>query len=67
MIKAVNRENWITASNMSVPLKLTTAVVAEVAAAYNLTEMLDLMLRQKMNVDTVAHCIDIFNRWNLNT
>ena len=49
MIEAVDRRNWITVSKITVPLKARTAKVAEVAGAYILTMVLQLMFGHKGN------------------
>ena len=53
VINAFDRENWITISKISVPLKASTAVDAEVVGADILTEVLSLILGQQMNVDMI--------------
>ena len=54
IINALDRENWITTSKFSVPLKASTAVDAEVVGADILTEVvLSLILGQQMNVDMI--------------
>ena len=58
MIEAVGRGNWITASEMSFLLKVSTAMAAEVAGACILTEVLDLMFGQRINVEMVTQCIE---------
>ena len=43
-MKAVDRENWITISNIAVSLKVGTAMAAEIAGASMLTGAPDLLL-----------------------
>ena len=44
VMKAVNRENWITISNIAVSLKVGTAMAAEIAGTSMLTGAQDLLL-----------------------
>ena len=43
---------------MSVPLKVNTAMAAKVAGACILTEVLELMIGQQMNVEMVTKCVE---------
>ena len=54
MIKAVDREQWITLSKIAVPLRACTAMAAEIAAASVLTEVIDLRLTKKWETFTNA-------------
>ena len=58
MIKAVEKENWITISKIAVPQRRSTATATEIASVFVLTEVLDLsFLKKKMNMQTVTDCI----------
>ena len=62
VIKEVDRRNRITVSTISVFVKKSTAMSAEVAGAYILPEILDMMFQQQFNVDTADPCIDRITR-----
>ena len=47
MIKGVDRDKWITMSNISVPLKACTAIAVDIAGAGMLTGILDLFFDKK--------------------
>ena len=55
VIKAVDRENWITISKIAVPLNVRTAMAAEIAGAGMLTGALDLFLEKKVQSGTYQH------------
>ena len=44
--KAVHRECWVTVRDISVPLMATTALAADLAGAYILTEVLEVLFGQ---------------------
>ena len=56
-IRAVDKANWITLCKNLALLKASTAIEAEAAGAHILTEVLNLIFRQQMNVDMVTECI----------
>ena len=47
MIKAVDREKWITVSKIAVPLKVCTAVAADIAGTSVVPEALDPVFDNK--------------------
>ena len=51
VIKAVDRENKITVSRSSVPLKVGTAMGSQVAGVRTLMDVPDLIFGQRMHVD----------------
>ena len=50
-VKAVDREKWITISKIAVPLKVLTAMAAEVAGNSMFTGVPDLLLDKKFNME----------------
>ena len=54
MITAVDQGSWITVSKISVLLKASTVMAAEVAGANILPDFLGLLFGQKMNVTMVT-------------
>ena len=59
VIKAVDRKNWITISNIAVPLRACTAMAAEITGVSVLTEVLDLLLDEKFNWENINECESI--------
>ena len=57
VIKAVDRECWITINKIAVPLKVSTALATEIAVASVLTEVLNLSVEKKSNMQTDTDCI----------
>ena len=57
MNRAVDREILFIIFTVAVPLKVNTATFTESAGARVLTEVLDLLLKREMNLQTVTDCI----------
>ena len=54
----VDREGWVTIRKIAVPLKVGTAVAAEVAGVCVLTGILDLLFNKSLCVQKVIECIN---------
>ena len=68
VIKAVNRDRWVTIIRIAVPLKVGTAMAAEVAGVCLVTGILDLVFSRCLCVQNIMQCINkISNKqWNRN-
>ena len=58
VIKGVDRDRWVTISKISVPLKVGTAMAAEVAGVCVLTGVLDLVFNKSLCVQNINQCIN---------
>ena len=58
VIKGVDRGRWVTISKIAVPLKVGTAMAAEVAGVCVLTEILDLVFNNSLCVQKINRCLD---------
>ena len=58
VIKGFDRERWVTNSKIVVPLKVGTAVAAEVAGVCVLTGILDLIFCKCLCAQSVNECIN---------
>ena len=58
VIKAVDRDRWVTISKIAVPLKAGTATAAEVAGVCVLTDILDLVFKKSLCVQSINRCTD---------
>ena len=58
MIKGVNGDRWVTIGKIAVPLKVTTAMAAEVMDVCVLREILDLVFNRCLCVQNILRCID---------
>ena len=59
VIKGVNGERWVTISGIAVPLKVGTAMAAEVTSVCVLTEILDdLVFNKCLCIQNINRCID---------
>ena len=58
VIKGVDRDRWVTISGIAVPLKVGTAVAAEVMGVCVLTEILDLVFNKCLCVQNINRCIE---------
>ena len=56
-IKGVDRERWVTISRSAVPLKVGTAMEAEMIEVCVLTGILDLVFRKCLCVQNTSRCI----------
>ena len=56
-IKGVDRERWVTISRSAVPLKVGTAMGAEMIEVCVLTGILDLVFRKCLCVQNTSRCI----------
>ena len=59
VIKGVDRERWVTISRIAVPLKVGTAMAAEMIGVCVLTGTLDLVFHKCLSVQNTNRCIDI--------
>ena len=57
-IKGIDRDKWITVSNIALPLGVGVAMAAEVMGVCVLTGILDLVLHKSLGVTYVHQCID---------
>ena len=57
VIKGVDRERWLTISRIAIPLKVGTAMVAEMMGVRVLTGILDLVFHQCPYVQNINQCI----------
>ena len=58
VIKGVARERWVTISKIAVPLKVGTAMAAEVVGVCVITGISDLVFNKSLCVRKVNECID---------
>ena len=58
MIKGVDRERWVTISRIAVPLKIGTAMAAEMTCVFVLTGILDLVFHKCLCVQNIIRCVD---------
>ena len=58
VMKVVDRSRWVTISRIAVPLKIGTAMAAEVAGVCVLTGILDLVFNKCLCVQSVKQCIN---------
>ena len=58
VMKVVDRSRWVTISRIAVPLKIGTAMAAEVAGVCVLTGILDLVFNKCLCVQSVNQCIN---------
>ena len=58
MIKGVDRDRWVTINKISVPLKVGTAMAAEVAGVCVLTGVLDLVFNKSLCAQNINQCIN---------
>ena len=58
VMRAFDRKNWITISKIVVPLKVCTAIAAELTGVNVLAEVLDLLLDKMFKWENVNECID---------
>ena len=58
VITGVDREKWVTISEIAIPLKVGAAMAAEIAGVCVLTSILDLILCKCMNVHNVNQRIN---------
>ena len=57
-IKGVDRGRWVTISRIAVPLKVGTAMAAEIMGVCVLTVILDLIFNPTLCVQNINHCVD---------
>ena len=58
VIKGVDREKWMTISNIAIPLKVGAAMAAEIAGVCALTGIIDLILCKCLSFQNVNHRIN---------
>ena len=62
VIKEVDRERWVTISEVAVPLQVGTAMAAEVAGVCMVAGILDLILCKCLCAQRVNCVYKIFNK-----
>ena len=58
VLKAVDREHWMTLTEMSVPSKASTVTAAALTGAHILSEVLGLIIGQHVNEEMLTTCIE---------
>ena len=58
VIKGVDRQKWVTSSNIAVPLKVGAAMAAEVLGVCMLTSVLDLILCKSLSAQNINQRIN---------
>ena len=58
VIKGVDKEKWVTISKVAVPLKICTAMAAEMMGVCLLMSVLNLILNKKLHVENINRCIE---------
>ena len=58
VIKGVDQDKCITSSKIAAPLKACTAMAAEVAGVCVLMGILDLVMRETINENSINQCTD---------
>ena len=58
VIKGVDKNRWVTISRIAVPLRVGTAITAEVMGVCVLTEILDLVFKKSLCIQNINRCMN---------
>ena len=58
VVKGVDKENWVTISKIELPLRVHTAMAADMTGECLLIGVLNLILNRNLNVGSINRCID---------